>query len=271
MVPDKVLTAKQALDRAEAAHNEEPGSLEERNLAYLAHREAQLAHAYANISIAKKQRQRAVADYRTTQDELRRSARDELERIRRQLDQVRGEANAQGSVLSDRTKELAVREQELKRRMQELQTEKAARAKAEEAAAAAIASLERVAQVKEEARGTVITLSGAVMFQTGAATLLPVAERSLQAVADAIKTQSDETAIVVEGHTDSRGTNQMNMQLSKARAESVRAFLVGKGIDAKRITAVGKGEEQPITENMTPEGRANNRRVEIVLKPWSGG
>jgi len=272
-VPARVLTAKQALDRAEAAYNEDPGSFREQSLAYVAKREAQLAATYAEMAVAAREREQAELAYREAQETLRRSAqnkltdaRGELQRVRDQLTNVRTELQAQGTELTERTKALTEQERELQRRMQELQAERAARMKAEQAAAAAIASLERIAQVKEEARGTVITLSGAVLFQTGKSDLLPIAENRLDAVAEALKNQQDETTIVVEGHTDSRGSNQLNMQLSKARADSVRAYLVSKGVDPNRIKSVGKGEDQPIATNATPDGRANNRRVEIVLK-----
>lgn len=272
-VPARVLNAKQALDRAEAAYNEDPGSFEERSYAYVAKREAQLAAAYANMAIATREREQAEIAYRETQESLRKmaqtrltDAQGELQHVRDQLARVRAELDAQGSVLDERTKALTEQEQELQRRMQELQAERAARMKAEEAAAAAIASLERIAQVKEEARGTVITLSGAVLFQTGKSDLLPIAENRLDAVAEALKSQHDDTAIVVEGHTDSRGSRQQNLELSQARADSVRAYLVRKGVAPDRIKSVGKGEDQPIATNNTPDGRANNRRVEIVLK-----
>jgi len=67
----------------------------------------------------------------------------------------------------------------------------------------------------------------------------------------------------VEGHTDSIGTKDYNQKLSERRAESVKAYLVKKGVAAERITAMGRGEEQPVADNKTAEGRAQNRRVEV--------
>jgi outer membrane protein OmpA-like peptidoglycan-associated protein len=72
--------------------------------------------------------------------------------------------------------------------------------------------------------------------------------------------------IVVEGHTDSKGGEAANRALSQSRADSVRVFLIQQGVPADRITAVGKGEDEPIASNKTAEGRANNRRVEIIVQ-----
>jgi len=72
--------------------------------------------------------------------------------------------------------------------------------------------------------------------------------------------------IVVEGYTDSTGTQSLNEELSQKRAEAVRLFLVEHGVDATRIRAHGWGPARPVADNKTPEGRANNRRVEIVIE-----
>jgi outer membrane protein OmpA-like peptidoglycan-associated protein len=152
----------------------------------------------------------------------------------------------------------------------ELESERKARQEAEKNAAAAVASLREIAQVKEESRGTVITLDGAVLFVTGKSELMPLARQKLDEVAKAMQDLDDKQTIVVEGHTDSKGNDDANMVLSQARAESVRSYLVSRGVKAERISAVGRGEAQPVASNDTPEGRANNRRVEIVISPRQG-
>jgi outer membrane protein OmpA-like peptidoglycan-associated protein len=71
--------------------------------------------------------------------------------------------------------------------------------------------------------------------------------------------------VIAVGHTDSIGTDAYNKRLSLARANSVKAYLVSKGIDAKRIRTEGRGESQPVADNATAEGRARNRRVDIEV------
>ncbi len=73
--------------------------------------------------------------------------------------------------------------------------------------------------------------------------------------------------MVVEGHADSQGAAAHNQDLSQRRAESVRGYLVSHGITSNRVTAQGFGVTRPIADNASPEGRANNRRVEIVVQP----
>jgi len=148
----------------------------------------------------------------------------------------------------------------------ELTKERAARKDVEAKLSAAMKSLEEIGKVKEDARGTVITLSGQVLFKTNAATLLPIAEQQLRKVAEALNEYDEARKIVVAGHTDSRGSGSSNRRLSLARAESVRAYLVNSGVSPDRVSASGRGEDEPIADNRTAEGRANNRRVEIIVE-----
>jgi outer membrane protein OmpA-like peptidoglycan-associated protein len=118
--------------------------------------------------------------------------------------------------------------------------------------------------VTEDARGTVLTLSGSVLFASGQTELLPSARNRLSEVADALK-QSN-AALTIEGHTDAQGPDAYNEELSLRRAEQVRDFLVAQGVPWDRVSVRGLGEYRPVASNSTPEGRANNRRVEIVLQ-----
>jgi outer membrane protein OmpA-like peptidoglycan-associated protein len=145
-----------------------------------------------------------------------------------------------------------------------VQAERDARLRAEQDSAAAMQRLQQVAKVSEEARGRVITLNGSIVFSSGTATILPSAQKRLDDVAIALKSEP-RAQFLVEGHADSRGSDEFNMKLSAARAKAVRDYLVDRGVDDARIGAVGKGEDDPIATNATSEGRANNRRVEIII------
>lgn len=78
------------------------------------------------------------------------------------------------------------------------------------------------------------------------------------------------TAVVVQGHTDSTGSEEHNQQLSERRADSVRAYLAGRGVDAERMAALGYGEGYPVASNDSESGRQQNRRVDILLKANAG-
>ena len=152
-----------------------------------------------------------------------------------------------------------------------LANDAAARAEAERAAneaAAARLRMQKFADVKEDERGTIITLAGGIPFKTGKADLQKVAIDRLKIVADALKGTT--RTILVEGHTDSTGKPEKNMTLSQARAETVRKYLIDGGIPADQIRAVGAGQDRPVADNKTSAGRAKNRRVEVILeKPKS--
>jgi len=129
-----------------------------------------------------------------------------------------------------------------------------------------MASLAEIAKVKEETRGVVITLSGSVLFATGKSDLLPIAQDKLNQVAKALTDQGFKS-IVVQGYTDSVGSAADNDRLSLKRAQSVRDYLVTHGIPPEKATAEGKGANNPVADNKTADGRAENRRVEIVVTP----
>jgi OmpA-OmpF porin, OOP family len=104
-----------------------------------------------------------------------------------------------------------------------------------------------------------------IFFETGSAILLTKSYASLDEIFEIVNTHKS-YSIYVEGHTDNVGTNESNLLLSERRSQAVREYLVKKGITGGRIMFKGFGEDKPITDNATKEGRAKNRRVEIVLK-----
>jgi outer membrane protein OmpA-like peptidoglycan-associated protein len=156
---------------------------------------------------------------------------------------------------------------ELEKTAAQLDVEKQARITAEAKLAGAMKDLAAIAAVKEETRGVVITLSGSVLFASGKYALLDTAKAKLDQVAEALKAQSEDKKMLVEGHTDSQGSGANNQTLSLNRASAVRDYLVTRGVDANKISAVGMGSSRPLLDNKKAENRANNRRVEIVIQP----
>jgi outer membrane protein OmpA-like peptidoglycan-associated protein len=96
--------------------------------------------------------------------------------------------------------------------------------------------------------------------------LLPGAISALDNVVTTLKAAPDRE-VTVEGHTDAQGARAYNMDLALKRAESVRQQFISRGIQPERVKATGIGPDRPIADNKTPEGRAQNRRVEIIVSP----
>lgn len=111
-----------------------------------------------------------------------------------------------------------------------------------------------------------LTMPANVTFPVNSATIQPSFHAALNDVA---KTLVDypSTAVDIIGHASSDGPDDYNMELSQRRADAVRSYLLGRGMQAVRVQAIGMGETQPIADNATAAGRAANRRVEIILTP----
>ncbi len=122
-----------------------------------------------------------------------------------------------------------------------------------------------VAVVKEPDKVRVI-FKNSVLFDFNSYTLKPEAKETLRKIAQTLK-QNPDNVIVIAGFTDSTGNFNYNVELSTKRAEAVRKFLILNGVDPTRILVFGCGPKCPIAPNNTPEGRALNRRVEIMVYP----
>ena len=239
--PQELAAARNALDRAEEAHDAAPRSERERRLASeaerkaivaRAHGEADEAHHDANLERREERREEA-AERREEQREAAEERRENVEDRR----EARRDAPEQGE-----------------------------RARAKRSAAA-LQNLASVATVREEPRGVVITLSGSLLFPSGKEELSPIARQNLDQVAHALAEQPAGTRFSVAGHTDDSGNSAQNKQLSLQRARAVADQLSTAGIERNRVDVDGYGETRPIAGNDTPEGRASNRRVEIVVTP----
>jgi outer membrane protein OmpA-like peptidoglycan-associated protein len=239
--PADLHAAKDTLDSAEKSFADNGDTQGTRDLAYTADRRTQIAESKARAMQSDQQRAAVVADMNASQTATVRTTSAALGRANQQL-------ATQGAQLQNETQ----------RRMD-----------ADKRAAQAAADLAAIASVKQEPRGMVITLSGSVLFASAKSDVLPDAQTKLANVATALSQQDPTSKILVEGYTDSQGGQSFNQDLSQRRAESVRSYLISHGLSADRVTAQGFGMGSPIADNASAEGRANNRRVEIVVTPAS--
>ncbi len=116
--------------------------------------------------------------------------------------------------------------------------------------------------IKKEVKEKIMNIAKALYFQTGSDRLTYKSKRKLNELVK-ILNQYPEMGLSIEGHTDSVGDDAKNMTLSQKRADAVKKYLVGKGIDKNRLTATGYGETKPVADNNTKTGRKKNRRVEL--------
>jgi outer membrane protein OmpA-like peptidoglycan-associated protein len=181
---------------------------------------------------------------------------EEAERMREEADLVSADA------------ELARQEAEAARRLAEARGREAslARQEADLASQQAQSLQQQMAALRPVGtpRGQVLTL-GDVFFSSGQADLKAEARGNLKPVLDFIDRYPGRT-VSIEGHTDDRGADDANQALSERRAGSVRDALVALGADASRFQVVGRGEASPLADNGTTDGRARNRRVEVIVE-----
>jgi outer membrane protein OmpA-like peptidoglycan-associated protein len=287
--PADLHKAESSLQAAEKSFSDQPAARQTRDLAYVAERRAQISEAIAQQELDNRQKATAEQDFVRTQGQALSQTRAKLSQseLAQKQDAVRleqervarlaaeGKASTEaGRAISaegratDAEGKAANAEGRASSAEGRATTAEAKIAEAEKKSRELADSLAKLAAVKEEARGLVITLSGSVLFASNKSELLPSARARLTQVAEALASSTDRN-IVVEGYTDSQGSAAYNIDLSKRRAETVRNFLVTRGLSSERTRAEGLGKESPVADNQSPEGRANNRRVEIVLAPVS--
>lgn len=269
-VPAELHKARVALETANTAFDDDPDSQRARDLAYVAERKAQLAEALAVVQLDGEAKTKADKEFQRQQGLMAQRTKQELVQTREQLaTSERARTQATQETEQERLARLEAERKasDANQKVSEA-TQKADEAsrKAAQAEQKAHDALSKLAAVKEEARGMVITLSGSVLFTSNQATLLPEAQTRLNQVADALL-PNKERNIVIEGYTDSRGSDDKNLELSRLRAVAVRDYLISRGYPMEHVQAVGLGESRPIADNSTAEGRANNRRVEIIVQP----
>lgn len=116
----------------------------------------------------------------------------------------------------------------------------------------------------------ILNMPGNITFKTASSDLNANFYKVLDSVTLVLK-EFDKTLIDVEGHTDSDGADDYNLKLSQDRANSVSSYLQSRGVNNQRIVAIGFGESRPIAPNTTPDGKQQNRRVELKLQPLTQG
>ena len=124
--------------------------------------------------------------------------------------------------------------------------------------------LAAIADVQKTENGIVVTLKNEILFETGKSDLSAAAQKTLIDLNRVLK-KYPENIIEVQGHTDSTGTAAYNQQLSVERAKAVYDFILANGLKTSGLSYVGYGQNAPIADNSTAEGRAKNRRVELKI------
>ncbi|MDD2853424.1 MAG: OmpA family protein [Desulfuromonadaceae bacterium] len=306
LAPAELHKAHEALGLAEDSFKKDADSYKTKDLAYVAQRKSQQAGALGILAADKASKERANADYQMKQAEIVKQGKQDLSdsqdrtanaqaelvrqaEIQSAKDKADAEYQRQQAVIAQGKNDLKAAENEAAAKQAELvkqaelqsakdkadaeyQMQQAAIAQGQKdlkeselKTAAALEELASIASLKEEERGLVLTLSGSILFRSAESTLMPPARVKLDQVAKALQAINARN-LIVEGHTDSMGTENYNQGLSQRRADAVRDYLVQSGYPADHIQARGQGEGSPIGNNASAEGRANNRRVEIVIE-----
>ncbi len=235
------------------------------------------AQADQERAIADAQRVRAEAD-RVAADLARAQAQAEAEADRAAAEQAKAEALAAtqqanndrqqaqlAKLEADRARQDALEQQQKLEAEANQARDAATRAQQEQAELRQqlLVQFNQILQTRETARGLIVNMSD-VLFDTAQYSLKPGAREKLAKISGIILAHPG-LNIVIEGHTDSVGPDEYNMKLSQNRADSVRNYLIGEGLNSGSVTAQGFGKTRPVADNKTAAGRQQNRRVELVV------
>ena len=233
--PDLVNRAPVAIKEADAAvavaEKPEPDTALAAHRVYLADRKVDTARALAETRLAEDQRVSLTAQRESARLDARTR---EADAAKGQIATARADANAAQLAASSSEQQSA----ELQRQID-------------------------VLQAKATDRGLVLTL-GDMLFATGRSDLMPAASGNLNKLVVFLGKYPERTA-AIEGYTDSVGTEGYNQALSERRADSVKAYLVRQGVETIRLSASGRGKDDPIADNGSAAGRQSNRRVEVII------
>jgi outer membrane protein OmpA-like peptidoglycan-associated protein len=238
---------KAAEDREAKARQDAILEAQRRQAAEDARVQAEQARALAQAAQADAERMKAEAE----------KARQEAEAARKEADAARAAAEQQKQALAVEADKARKSAEESDRLRQEAEKDKA------DLRAQLLQQLNTILATRDTARGLIANMSD-VLFKTGSFELLPGARERLAKVSGIVIAHPG-LHLEVEGHTDAVGSDEYNQKLSENRAQAVRDYLVQQGIPDNTIVSRGLGKTQPVASNDTPDGRQQNRRVELVL------
>jgi outer membrane protein OmpA-like peptidoglycan-associated protein len=247
LAPLELKEAGDSLDQADQALSKGQGDAQVNHLAYIASQQ---------VAIAEETAKRKTAELAVTEASAQRG-------------QVRLEARtAEADAANQQAAQQAAIAQETAAQQAAALAAAGASAERDQALIAQQEKQLKELNAKKTARGMVITL-GDVLFSTNKAQLSSGGTRNVQKLADFLK-QFEQRKVLIEGYTDSTGSNDYNQMLSVRRADAVRTALIDMGISSDRISTRGYGEAFPVASNKTAAGRQQNRRVEIILSDDNG-
>ncbi len=233
----------------------------------------QMARQTANLAAEQAAAQRQLSQAENALRNLdmeKQNARQEAARLKAERDRM----SARVGTLAAQQTELKRDRQALLAEADKLRSENSRLAEEKEEAetrkAEVMANLEqtlsKIVDTRQTARGLIVSLPD-ILFDLDKATLRPGATTKLAKLAGVL-ILVPELDLSIEGHTDSTGTDSYNDWLSNARAETVASFLAAEGVDQSRLETEGFGEQRPVADNDNPEGRQQNRRVEVVIEGY---
>lgn len=212
-------------------------------------REAELVQRQSELErmrIEREQNEQRRADLERAHQQAIADAQRRLMAAEAESTQLRQQVEQKETELQQAREEIARRDAEVRERTERMQ-----------------AALAEIAEIRKDSRGLILTLPG-LLFDVGQSTLKPGARNVLTRVADQLKA-NERVRVTIEGHTDSTGSDALNMRLSEQRAAAVRDYLSSQGIATGRLSIQGMGKNAPIATNDTPAGRQQNRRVELIF------
>jgi outer membrane protein OmpA-like peptidoglycan-associated protein len=259
----RVMAVKQrAEDEAQAQAAADKKAAQDREAKARADADAE-AKRRADAEAAQKQAEAAKAEAEKMKAEAEQAAA-EAAKQKEAAEKATAEAVAQQQALAAETakaQQAAAQSDQLRQQAEQMRQQ--AEKEKQDLRARLLQQLNTILSTRDTARGLIANMSD-VLFKTGSFELLPGARERLAKVSGIVLAYPS-LHLQIEGHTDSVGTDEYNQSLSEKRAGAVRDYLVQQGIVADSIEARGFGKTQPIASNDTPEGRQQNRRVELVL------